>query len=101
MARLLAAGAGDRGTACVGPRGECTVSDQAILAAIAGQEWRWRGYDWRLIPAVPQRPLINMALDEVLTLRVGRGLRPPTLRIWGWANRCVVLGRFQSVKNEV
>ena len=28
------------------------MSDQAILDAIAGQETRWRGYDWKLIPAV-------------------------------------------------
>jgi lipoate-protein ligase A len=42
-----------------------------------------------------------MALDEVLTLRVGRGERRPTIRIWGWDARCVVLGRFQSVRNEV
>src|SRR5262245_3499930 len=62
---------------------------------------RWRAYDWRLIPAVARAPLMNMALDEVLTLRVGRGERPPTIRVWGWSNPCVVLGRFQSVKNEV
>ncbi|HEY8445810.1 MAG TPA: biotin/lipoate A/B protein ligase family protein [Thermomicrobiales bacterium] len=64
-------------------------------------EDRWLGYEWRLIPAAPTPPLLNMALDEVLTLRVGRGERPPTLRIWGWDSRCVVLGRFQSVRNEV
>ena len=62
---------------------------------------RWRGYDWQLIPGVPRAPLMNMALDEVLTLRVGHGERPPTLRIWGWSGKCVVLGRFQSVRNEV
>lgn len=77
------------------------MSDQAILDAVAGQENRWLGYDWQLIPAIAQRPLINMALDEVLTLHVGRGERPPTIRIWGWASKCVVIGRFQSVKNEV
>ena len=66
-----------------------------------GGEDRWRAYDWRLIPAVPRSPLVNMALDEALTLRVGRGERPPTLRIWGWSAPCVVLGRFQSVRNEV
>ncbi len=44
---------------------------------------------------------MNMALDEVLTQRVGAGERPPTLRIWGWSAPCVVLGRFQSVRNEV
>jgi lipoate-protein ligase A len=64
-------------------------------------EDRWRAHDWRLIPAVARPPLMNMALDEVLTLRVGRGERPPTIRVWGWSDRCVVLGRFQSVRNEV
>jgi len=44
---------------------------------------------------------MNMALDEVLAERVGKGLRPPTVRIWGWSSPCVVLGRFQSVRNEV
>lgn len=62
---------------------------------------RWRSYDWQLIPEIKQRPVINMALDEVLTLRVGKGIRKPTIRIWGWASKCVVIGRFQSVKNEV
>ena len=61
----------------------------------------WRSYEWELIRARPEAPLLNMALDEVITERVGRGLRRPTLRIWGWARPCIVLGRFQSVKNEV
>ncbi|MCD6031914.1 MAG: biotin/lipoate protein ligase, partial [Thermomicrobiales bacterium] len=62
---------------------------------------RWRALPWRLLPAVARPPLLNMALDEVLVERVGAGKRPPTLRIWGWSARCVVLGRFQSVRNEV
>lgn len=62
---------------------------------------RWRALDWRLIPATPTAPAMNMALDAVLTERVGAGLRPPTLRFWGWAAACVVLGRFQSVRNEL
>ena len=37
--------------------------DQAILHAIAGQEARWRGFDWKLIPGVALPPLMNMALD--------------------------------------
>jgi lipoate-protein ligase A len=64
-------------------------------------EERWRAYEWEVIPATPNLPLLNMALDEVLTLRVARGERRPTIRIWGWSDRCVVLGRFQSVRNEV
>jgi lipoate-protein ligase A len=62
---------------------------------------QWRAHDWRLLAPVARPPLLNMALDEVLTDRVGRGERPPTLRIWGWSAPCVVLGRFQSVRNEV
>lgn len=67
----------------------------------AAYDDRWREYDWRIIPGVPRAPLLNMALDEVLTHRVGRGDRRPTIRIWGWDRACVVLGRFQSVRNEV
>jgi lipoate---protein ligase len=62
---------------------------------------RWRAMPWKLLPAVARPPLLNMALDEVLVERVGAGRRLPTLRIWGWSAPCVVLGRFQSVRNEV
>ena len=61
----------------------------------------WGGYRWHLIGGEPQPPTMHLALDEVLTRRVGAGERPPTLRFWRWAAPAVVLGRFQSVKNEV
>jgi lipoate-protein ligase A len=50
---------------------------------------------------MPRSPAMNMALDAVLTERVGAGKRPATLWIWGWNAPCVVLGRFQSVRNEI
>jgi len=56
---------------------------------------------WVLLPLEPATPVMNMALDEELTLRVGAGDRPPTIRFWGWSAGCIVLGRFQSVRNEV
>ncbi len=62
---------------------------------------RWQEYEWELIPMEPQPPAMNLALDELLTQRVGAGLRKPHLRFWGWSSPCVVLGRFQSVRNEV
>lgn len=62
---------------------------------------RWAESDWQLIRAIPETPAMNIALDEVLTRAVGRGERGPTLRFWGWANDAVILGRFQSVRNEV
>jgi lipoate---protein ligase len=64
-------------------------------------EARWRALPWTLLSAVPRAPALNMALDEVLVERVGSNERAPTLRIWGWSAPCVVLGRFQSVRNEV
>ncbi len=64
-------------------------------------EQRWRDHDWRLILDTPRQPVEQMALDEALTLAVAEGRRAPTLRIWEWAANAVVLGRFQSVRNEV
>ncbi|HEY9275307.1 MULTISPECIES: lipoate--protein ligase family protein [Achromobacter] len=61
----------------------------------------WNDYDWQLIHEGPQDPVLHMALDAVITDEVGAGLRPPTLRIWEWAAPAVVIGRFQSLKNEV
>lgn len=62
---------------------------------------RWRDYSWQLLRGEPLPPLMHMALDEVLLNDVAAGRRPPTLRIWDWAGNAVVLGRFQSVLNEV
>ncbi|HET6632988.1 MAG TPA: lipoate--protein ligase family protein [Rhodanobacteraceae bacterium] len=61
----------------------------------------WRDHDWQLIHDAPQAPALHMALDEVLTDEVGAGHRPPTLRIWEWGGPAVVIGRFQSLRNEV
>ena len=75
------------------------TTDASPLAA--DEAARWQALPWKLLPAVARPPLLNMALDEVLVERVGAATRPPTLRIWGWSAPCVVLGRFQSVRNEV
>ena len=61
----------------------------------------WRDYDWQLVHPGPLTPLMHLALDEVLAQEVGDGTRKPTLRIWEWDERAVVIGSFQSVKNEV
>ena len=61
----------------------------------------WRDYDWRLIRDEPQDPALHMALDEVLAREVAAGRRPPTLRIWEWSAPAVVIGSFQSLRNEV
>ena len=61
----------------------------------------WRDYDWQLIQGPALDPVVQMAVDQVLSEEVGAGTRKPTLRIWEWEKPAVVLGSFQSVKNEV
>jgi len=61
----------------------------------------WRDYDWQLIQGPAVDPVVQMALDQVLSEEVGSGRRKPTLRIWEWEKPAVVIGSFQSVKNEV
>lgn len=61
----------------------------------------WRDFDWQVIHDPAVSPRMNLALDEVLTTRVGDGRRQPTLRIWEWNESAVVIGSFQSVRNEV
>lgn len=61
----------------------------------------WNDYSWQLIHEGAQPPALHMALDAVITDEVGAGLRPPTLRIWEWSEPAVIIGRFQSLKNEV
>ncbi len=64
-------------------------------------ESRWNNYDWQIIPPVPQRPAINLALDDILTAQIATGNRPPTIRFWRWSGPCIILGRYQSAQNEI
>ncbi len=61
----------------------------------------WKDYDWQLVHDEAYPPVMQMALDQVLAEEVGAGTRTPTLRIWEWNSPAVVIGSFQSVKNEV
>lgn len=61
----------------------------------------WRDYDWQLVHPGPLAPVTHLALDQVLAEEVAAGTRKPTLRIWEWDEPAVVIGSFQSVKNEV
>lgn len=61
----------------------------------------WRDFDWEILHSKAVSPRMNLALDEVLTTRVGEGRRRPTLRIWEWDESAVVIGSFQSYRNEV
>ncbi len=80
------------------------VSPEAIAVAIRRSLSRatdWRDYDWEIIHDGPVSPNMHLALDQVLTEEVGAGRRGPTLRFWEWEQPAVVIGSFQSLRNEV
>ena len=56
---------------------------------------------WDVIPPTPHPAHMHMALDEVLLGQVISGRRPPTMRLWRWIERALVIGSHQSVVNEV
>jgi len=61
----------------------------------------WKEFSWEVAHEPPVSARMNLALDEVLTTRVGDGRRNPTLRLWEWNESAVVIGSFQSYRNEV
>ena len=79
-------------------------SPEAVAVAVRrslARATNWTDYDWRIIHGSAYPPVLQMALDQVLAEEVGAGRRGPTLRIWEWDSPAVVIGSFQSVKNEV
>ncbi len=57
--------------------------------------------EWDVIPYAPHPAHMHMALDEVLLEQVMHGHRRPTMRMWQWAERALVIGSHQSVRNEI
>lgn len=79
-------------------------SPEAVAIALRralGTERGWRDHEWRIVRHEPVPPAMHLALDEVLAREVGAGRRPPTLRFWEWDRSCIIIGAFQSLRNEV
>lgn len=79
-------------------------SPQAVGIAVRralGKATGWADHTFDVIGPVTMDPVMHMALDEVLPQEVAAGRRPPTLRFWDWDSSLVVIGSFQSVRNEV
>lgn len=72
----------------------------AIRRAL-GHATSWHDHTFDVVEPVVMAPAMNVALDEVLLREVAAGTRPPTLRFWDWDSPLVVIGSFQSVRNEV
>ncbi|MBC2886771.1 lipoate--protein ligase family protein [Ochrobactrum sp. CM-21-5] len=61
----------------------------------------WRDYEWQIIEVPAVSPAMHLALDEVLAREVAVGRRAPTLRFWEWERPAIIIGAFQSLRNEV
>ena len=79
-------------------------SPEAIAIAVRralGHATSWRDHTFELIHEPPQLPVLHVALDQVLAEELAAGRRGPTLRFWEWVDPAVVIGSFQSLRNEV
>lgn len=52
---------------------------------------------WRLIQTPGAPGTWNMAVDEAILQAIGKGLSPPTLRLYAWEPPCLSLGYAQPV----
>ncbi len=79
-------------------------SAQAVAIAVRrglAMATSWLDHQWDVIAPTVLPTEVNVALDEVLTEEVGAGRRNPTLRFWDWREPSVVIGSFQSLRNEI
>lgn len=72
----------------------------AVRRAV-GRATGWADHTFDIIHGAAETPPMQMALDQVLAEAVAAGTRAPTLRIWEWERPTVVIGSFQSLRNEV
>ena len=56
---------------------------------------------WRLITEDGVSASLGLATDEALSRLVGQTTSPPTLRLYTYRSHCALVGRFQTVHNEI
>jgi lipoate-protein ligase A len=66
-----------------------------------GHASSWDDLTFDVIGPVTLPPVMHVALDEVLPHEVAAGRRNPVFRIWDWDSPLVVIGSYQSVRNEI
>ena len=71
------------------------------LRRALGHATAWHDLTFDVIHHAPMHPAMHVALDEVLPAEVAAGRREAALVIWEWDAPLVVIGSFQSVRNEV
>jgi lipoate-protein ligase A len=76
----------------------------AIAVAVRralGSATSWDELTFDVIGPVTLPPIMHVALDEVIPHEVAVGRRNPVFRIWDWDSPLVVIGSYQSVRNEI
>jgi lipoate---protein ligase len=79
-------------------------SPDAVAIAVRralGRATGWDDHEFEILHEGPESPAMHLALDQVLTEELDAGRRRPTLRIWEWGGPAVIIGSFQSLRNEV
>lgn len=66
-----------------------------------GKAVAWQDLTFDVIHRAPLNPAMHVALDQVLPGSVATGKREAALVIWEWDDPLVVIGSFQSYKNEI
>ena len=66
-----------------------------------GHATSWSDLTFDVIGPQVLPPVLHVALDEVLPLEVVAGRRNPHFRIWDWDSPLVVIGSYQSLRNEI
>ncbi|MDO5745085.1 MAG: biotin/lipoate A/B protein ligase family protein [Micrococcaceae bacterium] len=72
-----------------------------VVRRALGHATSWADHSWEVIGPTSLPIAQNVALDEVMARQVTAGTRGPTLRFWDWSDSGVVIGSFQSVRNEI
>lgn len=68
------------------------------------EDWmadRWAQLHPVIIHDIPREPVEQMIIDEQWAREVAQGQRPATIRFWEWASPAIVVGRYQSIPDEV
>ncbi|MGY4645640.1 lipoate--protein ligase family protein [Cellulomonas sp. URHB0016] len=88
----------------VGPVAMVGFDAHAVGIAVRralGRSTSWSDHTVELLHPGPLPPAMHTALDQVLTEELAAGRRGPTLRFWEWVEPAVIIGSFQSLRNEV
>ena len=72
-----------------------------VVRRALGHATKWEDHEWEILGPEIIPITEQVALDEVLTRQIANGTRKPTIRFWDWSEGAVVIGSFQSLKNEV